>query len=39
MVNNPLIPERFMCMFAINPKTPRNQKIAKELLNDGKIAA
>jgi len=28
-----------MCMFAINPNTPKNQKIVKELLVYGKIAA
>ena len=39
MYNNTLMPERFMCMFAINPNTPKNQKIVKELLNYGKIAA
>jgi hypothetical protein len=26
-------------MFAINPNTPKNQKIVKELLDYGKIAA
>jgi len=31
--------ERFMCMFAINPNTPKNQKIFKELLIYGRIAA
>ena len=29
MYNNTLMPERFMCMFAINPNTPKNQKIVK----------
>ena len=37
--NNTLMLERFMCMFAINPNTPKNQKFFKELLNYGKIAA
>ena len=37
--NATLTAERFMCMFAINPNTPKNQKIVKELLNYGKIAA
>ena len=37
--NNTLMLERFMSMFAINPNTPKNQKIFKELLNYGKIAA
>lgn len=39
MYNNTLMLERFMCMFAINPNTPKNQKIFKELLNYGTIAA
>ena len=39
MYNNTLILERFMCVFAINPNTPKNQKIVKELLDYGKIAA
>ena len=39
MYNNTLMLERFMCMFAINPNTPKNQKIVKELLDYGKIAA
>jgi len=39
LYNNTLMLERFMCMFAINPNTPKNQKIFKELLNYGKIAA
>ena len=39
MYNNTLMLERFMCMFAINPNSPKNQKIVKELLNYGKIAA
>lgn len=37
--NNTLMLERFMCMFAINPNSPKNQKIVKELLDYGKIAA
>jgi len=37
--NNTLMLERFMCMFAINPYTAKNQKIVKELLDYGKIAA
>lgn len=39
MYNNTLMLERFMCRFAINPNTPKNQKIVKELLDYGKIAA
>lgn len=39
MYNNTLMLERFMCVFAINPNTPKNQKIVKELLDYGKIAA
>ena len=39
MYNNTLMLERFMCMFAINPNSPKNQKIVKELLDYGKIAA
>jgi hypothetical protein len=39
MYNNTLMLERFMSMFAINPNTPKNQKIVKELLDYGKIAA
>jgi len=39
MYNNTLMLERFMCVFAINPNTPKNQKIVKELLYYGKIAA
>ena len=39
MYNNNMMHERFMCMFAINPNTPKNQKIVKELLDYGKIAA
>jgi hypothetical protein len=37
--NNTLMLERFMCMFAINPNKPKNQKIFKELLIYGTIAA
>lgn len=37
--NNALMLERFMCMFAINPNTAKNQKIVNELLDYGKIAA
>jgi len=39
LYNNTLMLERFMCVFAINPNTPKNQKIVKELLDYGKIAA
>jgi len=39
MYNNNMMIERFMCMFAINPNTTKNQKIVKELLVYGKIAA
>ena len=39
MYNNTLMLERFMCVFAINPNTAKNQKIVKELLEYGKIAA
>jgi hypothetical protein len=39
LYNNTLMLERFMCMFAINPYTAKNQKIVKELLDYGKIAA
>lgn len=39
MYNNALMLERFMLRFAINPHTTKNQKIVKELLNYGKIAA
>jgi hypothetical protein len=39
LYNNTLMLERFMCMFAINPNTAINQKIVKELLDYGKIAA
>jgi hypothetical protein len=37
--NNTLMIERFIRMFAINPNTAKNQKIVKELLEYGKIAA
>jgi len=33
LYNNALILERFMCVFAINPYTAKNQKIVKELLD------
>ena len=39
LYNNTLLLERFMCMFAINPYSAKNQKIVKELLDYGKIAA
>lgn len=39
LYNNTLLLERFMCTFAINPNTAKNQKIVKELLDYGKIAA
>ena len=39
LYNNTLMLERFMCGFAINPNTTKNQKIVKELLDYGKIAA
>ena len=39
LYNNTLMLERFMCVFAINPNTPKNQKIVKELLDYGKIAS
>jgi len=39
LYNNTLMLERFMCRFAINPNTAKNQKIVKELLEYGKIAA
>lgn len=39
LYNNMLMLERFMCRFAINPNTAKNQKIVKELLDYGKIAA
>jgi len=39
LYNNTLMIERFMYVFAINPYTAKNQKIVKELLDYGKIAA
>jgi hypothetical protein len=39
MYNNTLMLERFMCVFGINPNTQKNQKIFKELLIYGRIAA
>jgi len=39
MYNNTLMLNRFMCVFAKNPTTPKNHKIVKELLEYGKIAA
>lgn len=39
LYNNTLMLEQFMCRFAINPNTAKNQKIVKELLDFGKIAA
>jgi hypothetical protein len=39
LYNNTLMLERFMCVFAINPYSAKNQKIVKELLDYGKIAA
>jgi len=37
--NNALMLDRFICRFAINPNSAKNQKIVKELLEFGKIAA
>jgi hypothetical protein len=37
--NNALILDRFICRFAINPNTAKNQKIYRELMDWGKIAA
>ena len=37
--NNVLMLERFICRFAINPNSTKNQKIVKELLEWGRIAA
>jgi hypothetical protein len=37
--NNALMLERFICRFAINPNSAKNQKIVKELLEWGRIAA
>ena len=34
LLNNTLILERFICRFAINPNTAKNQKIVKELLKE-----
>ncbi|MEI6680420.1 MAG: hypothetical protein WCL21_17555 [Mariniphaga sp.] len=39
LYNNTLMLERFMGVFGINPNTSKNQKIFKELLIFGKIAA
>lgn len=39
LYNNTLMLDRFMLMFAINPHSAKNQKIVKELLDYGKIAA
>jgi hypothetical protein len=39
LYNNTLMLERFMCRFAINPNTAKNQKIVKELLGYSKIAS
>ncbi len=39
LYNNTLMLERFMCRFAINPNSAKNQKIVNELLDYGKIAA
>jgi len=39
LCNNTMMLERFMCMFAIDPNTAKNQKIVKELLDYGNIAA
>jgi hypothetical protein len=37
--NNALMLERFICRFAINPNSAKNQKIVKDLLELGRIAA
>lgn len=37
--NNALMLNRFICKFAINPNTAKNQKNYRELMNWGKIAA
>lgn len=37
--NNALMLERFICRFAINPNSAKNQMIVKELLEWGRIAA
>jgi len=34
-----LMLDRFICRFAINPNSAKNQKIVKELLEWGRIAA
>ena len=39
LFHNTLMLERFMSVFAIDPNTTKNQKIIKELLDYGKIAA
>ena len=39
LYNNSLMLERFICVFAINPNTAKNQKLILELLDYGKIAA
>jgi len=39
LYNNTLMLARFMCMLASNPHSDKNQKIIKELLDYGKIAA
>ena len=39
LFDNILMLERFMSVFAIDPNTTKNQKIVKELLDYGKIAA
>ena len=39
LYNNTLMLERFMCVFAINPNSAKNQKLVKELMDYGKIAA
>ena len=39
LCNNTLMLDQFMCVFAINPNTAKNQKLVKELLDYGKIAA
>ena len=39
LFNNALLLDRFICKFAINPNTAKNQKIYRELINWGKIAA
>lgn len=39
LFNNTMMLDRFICRFAINPNTAKNQKIYKELLIFGNIAA